>query len=1207
MRRSERREAELRRENEIKASKAKELSATPRDVKNVNIQKTPPQPTERQIPRAAPRVTPRVIPREKDKPPEPALRRRNENNATWSSPEKGVKGSSPVKNSLSPEKLPSAQTTESSSNETIDINSSEEISDISSEEVEVGKEKESEEEARQEELENENEGDEEDAEDEEYEDEAEEQDSEAEEEISETEENEEEAGDDEENVETDENIEQEETGGEQEDETDEETNEDDGTVLEPPKRHHDPPATEHHKAGRGKTGNHTKTRKISRQHRDGEGCENDNAVNRQDKRQHHEEKRKEEIEISSERRGSHEQKTKRHQRQSSVSGSECGDVKRSRNRKDNGSLQLENASESPKEMKTKQHRRQGSGTGNDFQKVQEEKPRRSSDVSVEKTTKEEQRHASLARTKSMPKSTRRSSRNSLKSLTTEELEESGKTQTGNKTKQTPKKEETGNSTASGQNSRKASCADEETSEQTGNDSEVTTPTSPLDLYSNNVLGLGPANIQPSADAESEGTSSPDLNRHDEHPSKKAFVCAIHEEPCKYYCQDCERLICSECAMRWGDCHEHYYLRVKDAWKKYREEMMKILHEARSSVSCIQQDILENSKQRDSFKLKVESTIKKINSFFDEHVQALEKRRTNFLETVEEIMKFREIGINQEIESLQNNLVETNSTINIAGRVYGTSTMMEFLQVCKQLTNRLLDLGHKKIKLNITESIDIDFISEPSLFDEIDKLGQLKKHRDSSPSSFHLDVNNKELNGTDGRLPQKKDAVESNSGAKKGEENEQDSMDSVFGTSTENLSESTSAKDSNDVKRKLASKNEGQPALPGGYKSVPNNDAVAMKGVHDLKNRNEDPVKMKSNDGVKKELIFGQQARPGVIPEEPRSMKEISADHNLRSAVRSEKEVADCPCGLADDVEHRNGLPSDADKVADAEIPVKQQAHAEHQHGRRHSMDDLLGSFSKKQEIQRRLGNIGRYRPPKSVAQFLDEGERYFSSGEAEQRRRKQEYYKVRFNDRAYYSNPSDSSELEEMRGYDFEERPVKHKVRRHRTMPLIRPISERRDLKSSWTLDVFRYHGKIHFSRNSLKATGKAFGWNAVVGSQGFSQGKHTWKVRVTKWTAVGVCYKDDHVDNPSWGAGNKWTWDSADMCYSPRLGVCESPVGEWIDGDVIALELDCENSVLVVHNLRTSETDKLYGFKQPVYPYFYLSVFRSISLVEIDGIQVGS
>ena len=135
----------------------------------------------------------------------------------------------------------------------------------------------------------------------------------------------------------------------------------------------------------------------------------------------------------------------------------------------------------------------------------------------------------------------------------------------------------------------------------------------VNLYSNTVLSLVPAVIQTSVDEESEGTSSPDL-KHDEPHSRKAFVCAIHEEPCKYYCQDCERLICSECAMRWGDCHEHYYLRVKDAWKKYREEMMKILQDARSSVSRKQQDILENSKERDSFKLKVESTIKKINSF-----------------------------------------------------------------------------------------------------------------------------------------------------------------------------------------------------------------------------------------------------------------------------------------------------------------------------------------------------------------------------------------------------------------------------------------------------------------------------------------------------------------------------------------------------------------------------------------------------------------
>lgn len=662
-------------------------------------------------------------------------------------------------------------------------------------------------------------------------------------------------------------------------------------------------------------------------------------------------------------------------------------------------------------------------------------------------------------------------------------------------------------------------------------------------------------------------------------------------------------------MRWGDCHEHYYLRVKDAWKKYREEMLKILQEARSSVSCIQQDILENSKERDSFKLKVESTIKKINSFFDEHVQALEKRRINFLETVEEIMKFREIGINQEIDNLQNNLVETNSTINIAGRVYGTSTMMEFLQVCQQLTNRLLELGHKKIKLNITESIDIDFISEPNLFEQIEKVGQLKKHKDSTRVCSY----GSSLSGPRQDIPENNGEVKVNVAVTgKAEEIEQDSMESVIGTSTENLSESTSAKNTNDMQRKPISTNSEQSVQPSGtIKSLPKvDDQTDSLAEHEMKGETGGRIKM-SNEELVTGKNFGQQARLGVN-EKPVIKPVTTTDQNLRSAASSVKEITNCEtsecfCALGDDVEPRNGLPNEVRRMMATEIPVKQKPVVEQQHDRRHSMDDVLGMRNKKDEIQRRLGSIGRYRPPKSVAQFLDEGERYFSSGEAEQRRRKQEYYKVRFNDRAYYSNPSDSSELEEMRGYDFVERPVKHKVRRHRTMPLIRPISERRELKSPWSLDVFRYHGKIHFTRNSLKATGKAFGWNAVVGCQGFSQGKHSWKVRVTKWTAVGVCYKDDHVNNPSWGAGNKWTWDSADMCYSPRLGVCESPVGEWIDGDVIALELDCDNSVLIVHNLRTSETDKLYGFKEPVYPYFYLSVFRSISLVEIDGVQVGS
>lgn len=753
----------------------------------------------------------------------------------------------------------------------------------------------------------------------------------------------------------------------------------------------------------------------------------------------------------------------------------------------------------------------------------------------------------------------------------------------------------------------------------------------------------PANIQKSVEMENEAMPSGDVT-HDDPPQKRTFVCPIHEEHCKYYCQNCERLICSECAMRWGDCHEHYYLRVKDAWKKYREEMMKILQEARSSVSRIQEDILENSKVRDSFKLKVDSTVKKINNFFDQHVQALEKRRTSFLESVEEIMMFRQIGINQEIESLQNNLMETSSTINIAGRVYGTSTMMEFLQVCKQLTNHLLELGQKKTKAHLMENVDIDFITEQTLYEQIENLGQLKKHRLSLPSNSDLpetllddltastksegaiEKESKPLESTESKTRTDSDTKREKAGnlAHVAE----DSLDTSLGTSTENLSESTSAKDTNDIHKKVpeSSSFAEQPDSSILYGNQRNNNderkaddenAILVNGMEkqsfykDNDPNKDEPVKLRPDEQYPRgqKVVKGKEAKTEEEGSNP-MLSSNNVEDNI-GFTKEESEVCFCRNDLGyENTDHPKRLFRNSyidEKVASHEGVPFQEKNQELHYPRRHSMDDTLGSRSKKDEIQRRLGQMGKFRPHKN-AQFTDEGERYFSSGEAEQRRRKQEYYKVRFNDRAYYSNPSDSSELEEMRSYNLDEniRPMRQKVRRHRTMPLIRPISERQRDKSPWTLDVFRYHGKIHFSRNSLKATGKAFGWNAVIGSQGFSEGVHSWKVRVTKWTAVGVCYKDDHIDNPSWGAGNKWTWDSADMCFSPRLGVCESPVGEWIDGDVIALELDCDNSVLIVHNLRTQESDKLFGFKEPVYPYFYLSVFRSISITEIDGVQVG-
>ena len=87
MRRSERREAELRRENEILALKAKVNSAIPHDrdsptTKSLCVIKTLPQAPAKQAPLVAPRVIPRVTPRENVKEPETPMRKRNENKGT---------------------------------------------------------------------------------------------------------------------------------------------------------------------------------------------------------------------------------------------------------------------------------------------------------------------------------------------------------------------------------------------------------------------------------------------------------------------------------------------------------------------------------------------------------------------------------------------------------------------------------------------------------------------------------------------------------------------------------------------------------------------------------------------------------------------------------------------------------------------------------------------------------------------------------------------------------------------------------------------------------------------------------------------------------------------------------------------------------------------------------------------------------------------
>jgi hypothetical protein len=250
-------------------------------------------------------------------------------------------------------------------------------------------------------------------------------------------------------------------------------------VAEPQKRGNNSLVSEQPKRRREKIVNHGNSRKTSRQHhRDSNGPENLNGVNHS--HGHKKDKRDKDIGVSERRGSSHERRTKQQQQQqSSISGSESGDVKLSRHQKNKGSIQSETTPESSKEIKTKQHRRHNSGSGNNLN-VRAEQPQKTTEVSAgkadlisEKAKKDEHNNRSLVRTKSIPKGARRSgSRNSLKSIPAEVVGELTTKQTGSKSRQPTRKDDGEGNTLSGQNSRKASYAEDEGSEEAGTENEV---------------------------------------------------------------------------------------------------------------------------------------------------------------------------------------------------------------------------------------------------------------------------------------------------------------------------------------------------------------------------------------------------------------------------------------------------------------------------------------------------------------------------------------------------------------------------------------------------------------------------------------------------------------------------------------------------------------------------------------------------------------
>ena len=161
-----------------------------------------------------------------------------------------------------------------------------------------------------------------------------------------------------------------------------------------------------------------------------------------------------------------------------------------------------------------------------------------------------------------------------------------------------------------------------------------------------------------------------------------------------------------------------------------------------------------------------------------------------------------------------------------------------------------------------------------------------------------------------------------------------------------------------------------------------------------------------------------------------------------------------------------------------------------------------------------------------------------------------------------------------------------------------KPIPFECRLPGPLALDQQKCSRRITISDSNHVAThtGTGRGWASVAANDGYTTGRHTWKVKIHKtqrnagYMYFGVCPlpDDGNYDGTYYFFNSETNYSWQGDGYSVANGECSDvDCSEFKDGDTATLTLDCEQKTLQIHHQRTDERRTISNVNcdKPLYP----------------------
>ena len=151
---------------------------------------------------------------------------------------------------------------------------------------------------------------------------------------------------------------------------------------------------------------------------------------------------------------------------------------------------------------------------------------------------------------------------------------------------------------------------------------------------------------------------------DANPVKKASHCFVHEgKELELFCETCGELVCTRCALKGGKHHDHSYEELKQAFRKYKDEITSSLEPMEKQVTIMKKALAQLDARCGEISDQRTATAVNIHSTFRRLQEVLDVRETELIGQLDQVTQGKLKGLAVQRDQIETTLAQLCSCLH----------------------------------------------------------------------------------------------------------------------------------------------------------------------------------------------------------------------------------------------------------------------------------------------------------------------------------------------------------------------------------------------------------------------------------------------------------------------------------------------------------------------------------------------------------------